>query len=99
MSWIDDGWAWVTDHATVLSTVVSAIAAGIVAWFTIRLARATAAMLTIARDQKAELAKAGEIAAEQAAISGSLADIAIQQKEISRQQFLAEYRPKIIVRN
>jgi hypothetical protein len=39
MAWMSGVWAWVTDHATVLSAVISAIAAGLVACFTIVLAR------------------------------------------------------------
>lgn len=40
-----------TQHATVLGTVVSAIAAIIIAWFTIVLARATTGMLNAASEQ------------------------------------------------
>ena len=38
-------WNWITEHATVLSAVVSAIAAVVVAWFTVRLTGATRGQL------------------------------------------------------
>jgi hypothetical protein len=41
MSWIDAIWIWISDHTTVLSTVITAIATGFLAWFTVALVRVT----------------------------------------------------------
>lgn len=43
--------SWITEHATVISAVVSAIAAAVIAWFTVSLARATTGMLTATSEQ------------------------------------------------
>src|SRR5216683_2667511 len=51
-------WAWIAEHATVLSTVISAIAAGVVATFTIKLTGATAGQL-------AKLGEAAKLAREE----------------------------------
>lgn len=39
--WIFELGVWITDHATVLSTVVAAISTGVVAWFTVHLSKAS----------------------------------------------------------
>ena len=90
---------WLTDHATVLAAVVSAIAAAIVAWFTIVLARATREMLKAARDQRTELQKAGEIAEKQMLLSGRQTDIIEKQHGLDRLQFIADKRPRLRVRH
>lgn len=43
MGWLYCLWFWITDHATVISAVISAIATGFIAWFTIKLTGATQA--------------------------------------------------------
>lgn len=48
---IDTVATWLADHATVLATVVSAIAAAVIAWFTVKLVRATTGMLNAAGEQ------------------------------------------------
>jgi hypothetical protein len=68
VSWISCVWAWVAGHAIILSTVVSAIAAAVIAWFTIVLAGAT-------RGLKASADKQIAIAETQAAISGAQTDV------------------------
>ena len=78
---------------------IDAISTLFVALFTGTLWFATRGMLNAAREQKLEMAKATEIAGTQVNLSATLADIAAKQKEITRQQFFAEHRPIIIVRN
>jgi hypothetical protein len=58
MTLIGCAWAWIADHATVLSAVVSAIAAVAIAFFTVKLthattkqARLTRKAITLARDE------------------------------------------------
>jgi hypothetical protein len=78
---------------------VNAVSTIFVALFTFSLWRATVALWKVSDLQRTELIRATDISAQQIGISGALADIAIKQKEITRLQYLAEHRPRIIVRN
>jgi hypothetical protein len=99
MSWINCAWAWITDHATVLSAVVSAVAAVVIARFTVVLAGATRGLKTSADEQIAEAKALREIAKTQATISGAQNDVLIQQKQIAQMQHLATHRPRLRVRH
>jgi hypothetical protein len=50
MAWIDCAWQWITDHATVLATVVSALSAIAVAVFTVCLARVTGRLAALTNE-------------------------------------------------
>jgi hypothetical protein len=51
MGWAWCTWGWIIDHATILAAVISAIAAAIIAWFTVTLAGATRGLLKATADQ------------------------------------------------
>lgn len=99
MHWVGCLWFWITEHATVLAAVVSAVAAAVIAWFTVTLASATRGLKASADQQVAEAKALRKIAEAQEAISGAQTDVLIAQKQIARQQFLAEHRPKLRVRH
>lgn len=82
------------------------VGTGVIAWFTATLWRATSGL----KDSTDKLWAAGEaqktiseqIAAagdRQVLISSALVDVTIKQKEIARQQFLAQHRPHLKVRH
>jgi hypothetical protein len=85
-------WAWITDHATVISAVVSAVAAVIIAWFTITVAGATERLRKAGEQQS-------EISAQQTAILAAQVDTAVKQAEIAQLQHLATHRPHLRVRH
>jgi hypothetical protein len=85
MQFINCVWSWITDHATVLSAVVSTAAAVVVAVFTVKLTRATS--------------KAGELAEKQMLLAGRQADLAEKQHGLARLQFIADKRPRLRVRH
>ena len=74
------GPAWVADHAIILSTVVSAIAAVVIACFTFELAGATRGLKVSADEQITEAKALRKIAETQATISQAQTDIARKQK-------------------
>jgi hypothetical protein len=76
----------------VISAVVSAVAAGIIAWFTITLAGATERLWKAGEKQS-------QILSQQTAILGTQGDTAVKQKEIARLQYLATHRPHLRVRH
>jgi len=88
--WLGDAWDWFVNHATIVSSVVSAIATAFIAYFTITLAGATEKMRVTGEKQSA-------IAEQQTTILGAQTDVLIEQKQISRQEFLATHAPRIDV--
>jgi hypothetical protein len=99
VSWISYTWTWVTDHATVLATVISALATIAIALFTVTLARATTGLKTSADQQIAEAKALREIAGQQTAIQGLQADITVKQHGVGLQQFFAEHRPRVVLKD
>ena len=99
MSWIGCAWTWIADHATVIATVVSTIATGVVAWFTITLAKAALGLKASADQQIAEAKALREIAGQQTAIQGLQADIAKKQHGLGRVQFFADHRPRVVLKD
>lgn len=78
MASIGCAWAWITDHATVLSAVVSALAAVAIAGFTIKLTRATTRQARLTRNGIAATKRIAD-----AALAAELPIVLVQEIELS----------------
>jgi hypothetical protein len=81
MAWV----GWIAEHATVISTVVTAVATACVAWFTIKLTGATAGLRDAADQQQLDTREALALTRDSLALT--------------RDEFDATHRPEIIVHN
>jgi hypothetical protein len=84
MMWLGGIADWIADHATVLSAIISAIATGVVAWFTIKLTSATAGLRDIANQQQRDTREALKLTRDSLGLA--------------RDEFNATHRPELIVR-
>jgi hypothetical protein len=85
MAWLAGIADWIAEHATVISAIISAIATGVVAWFTIKLTAATAGLRDVADQQQRDTAAALKLTRDSLALA--------------RDEFNATHRPKLIVQS
>jgi hypothetical protein len=84
MTWLVGIADWIAEHATVISAAISAIATGVVAWFTIKLTAATAGLRDVADQQQRDTREALELTRDSLALT--------------RDEFNATHRPELIAR-
>jgi hypothetical protein len=85
MAWLGGIADWIAEHATVVSAIISAIATGVVAWFTIKLTAATAGLRDVADQQQRDTAAALKLTRDSLALA--------------RDEFNATHRPKLVVQS